>query len=81
LRLQDVELQARGPYNTEECLDSLSPREASLALVPIAEDHKSTYELSLRVKLSITGINEKRRPLQTNQGLVFIPQCFIPAEM
>src|ERR1700694_2771960 len=37
-----IEFQPGRPFNTEERLDSLSPREVSRALVPVAEDHNST---------------------------------------
>lgn len=39
---ETIELQAGSPFNTEERLDSLSPREVPRPLVPVAEDHDST---------------------------------------
>src|SRR5258706_14592093 len=44
--LKTVKLQPRSPFNTEERLDSLPPREVSRALIPVAEDHNSTISHS-----------------------------------
>ena len=63
-----VELQAGSTFNTGERFDSLSPREVSRPLVPVAEDHKSKHKPLLRVTSSI--IEPVTRPLSGETNFV-----------